>query len=161
MFGRSVAEFGRAIYTTAIIFIILIPLIAPDISWINLLRTIPVILITLASASTIGWLIGAIALPVRWGTMIGNVVGYSMMILCGINFPISSLPSIVQTFSKLIPVTNGLLAIRSIIDGASYASILPFIGKEFLIAVLFGGLAWLTFRYRLTAVRKSGDFDLV
>jgi ABC-2 type transport system permease protein len=161
MLGRSVADFGRALLTTGIIFAVFVPLIAPDISWLNLFRALPVILLTLASASTIGWLIGAIALPVRWGTMIGNLVAYSMMILCGINFPVTSLPLIVQWVSHSIPVTNGLLAIRALIDGATYASILPLVGKELIIGVVFGTVAWVTFGYRLYVLRRGGNLELM
>jgi ABC-2 type transport system permease protein len=161
MLGRSAADFGRSLFTAAVIFAALIPLIAPDISWLNLLRAVPIILITLASASTIGWLIGSIALPVRWGTMIGNVVAYSMMILCGINFPVSSLPAGIQMLSNLIPVTNGLLAIRAIIDGASYTTVLPMVGKELGIALVFGTAAWLTFGSRLRELRQGGNLELI
>ena len=93
--------------------------------------------------------------------MIGNVVAYSMMILCGINFPIASLPSGVQMVSTLIPVTNGLLAIRAIIDGATYANVLPMIGKELMIAFVFGTAAWLTFGYRLRVLRQGGNLELM
>ncbi|MDO9085053.1 MAG: ABC transporter permease [Anaerolineaceae bacterium] len=161
MLGRSVAEFGHVLFTSAIIFAVFVPIIAPDIRALNLLRAVPVILITLLSACTIGWLIGAIALPVRWGTMIGNLVAYSMMILCGINFPVSSLPPVVQSVSSTIPVTNGLLAIRGLIDGATYMSVLPLVGKEVVIAIIFGTLAWLCFGYRLYILRKGGNLDLM
>ncbi len=161
MLGRSIADFGRAIFTATVIFAALIPFIAPDISWVNLLRAIPVILITLVSASTIGWLVGSIALPVRWGTMIANVVAYSMMILCGVNFPVSSLPPSVQFVSGIIPLTNGLLAIRAIIDGASYSRVLPLVGKEVIIAVVFGTIAWLTFGCRLRILRQGGNLELM
>jgi ABC-2 type transport system permease protein len=161
MLGRSAADFGRAIYTAMIIFAVLIPFIAPDVSWFNLLRAVPFILITLASASTIGWLVGAIALPVRWGTMIGNVIAYLMMILCGINFPVTRLPPVMQMVGYLFPVTNGLLAIRAIIDGASYLSVLPLVGKELIIAVIFGATAWLTFGYRLHILKQGGNLELM
>jgi ABC-2 type transport system permease protein len=106
-------------------------------------------------------LIGAIALPVRWGTMIGNVVAYSMMILCGINFPVTSLPPFIQSVSNIIPVTNGLLAIRAIISGSSYLNVLPLIGKEILIATIFGVLAWFCFGYRLFVLRRGGNMELM
>ena len=126
-----------------------------------MLRAAPFILITLGSASTIGWLIGSIALPVRWGEALGNVVAYSMMILCGVNFPVTTLPPIVQIFSHIIPVTNGLLAIRAIIGGASYMSVLPLVGNELLIAFVFGSVAWWTFGYRLNVLRQGGNLELV
>jgi|WetSurMetagenome_2_1015567.scaffolds.fasta_scaffold66878_3 ABC-2 type transport system permease protein len=161
MLGRSVADFGRAIYTSAITFTVLIPIIAPDIRWMNLLRAVPAILLTLASASSIGWLIGSISLPVRWGTMIGNLVAYILMIFCGINFPVTSLPSWIQIISHWIPVTHGLLAIRAIIDGASYGSVLPLLGREVLIALGFASFAWFFFGYRLYILRRGGNLDLM
>ena len=161
MLGRSVADFGRSLFNTIVIFAVFVPLIFPDISMLNLLRAVPIILLTLASASTIGWLIGSVALPTRWGTMFSNVVAYLMMILCGINFPVTALPAAVQTISHLVPVTNGLLATRAIIDGATYESVLPLLGKELLIAIIFGTIAWLAFGYRLNVLRQGGNLELV
>jgi ABC-2 type transport system permease protein len=161
MLGRSAADFGRSLFNTVIIFAVFIPLISPDIYWFNLLRAVPIILLTLASASTIGWLIGSIALPTRWGTMISNVAAYSMMILCGINFPVTVLPPVIQAVSRFIPVTNGLLAARAIIDGATYASVLNLAGRELIIALIFGTIAWLTFGYRLNVLRQGGNLELV
>jgi ABC-2 type transport system permease protein len=161
MLGRSVADFGRSLFDTIVIFAVFIPLLFPDISMLNLLRAIPIILLTLASASTIGWLIGSVALPTRWGTMVSNVVAYSMMILCGINFPVTALPPAIQIISHFIPVTNGLLAIRAIIDGATYANVLPLAGTELLIAFIFGTIAWLAFGYRLNVLRQGGNLELV
>ena len=161
MLGRSVADFGRSLFDIIVIFAVFIPLLFPDISMLNLLRAIPIILLTLASASTIGWLIGSVALPTRWGTMFSNVVAYSMMILCGINFPVTALPPTIQTVSKLIPVTNGLLAARAIIDGATYASVLTLVGKELITAFIFGTIAWLAFGYRLNVLRHGGNLELV
>ncbi len=161
MLGRSVADFGRAIYTSGVIFLVLVPLIAPDLHWLDIVRAVPAVLLTLVSASTIGWLIGSVALPVRWGTMFGNLVAYTMMIVCGINFPVTSLPPAVQTFSHLIPVTNGLLAVREIIDGASYSTVLPLLGREALILLVYGSVAWAFFGYRLYILRRGGNLDLI
>jgi len=161
MLGRSAADFGRALFDTLIIFAVFTPLIFPDISVLNLLRAIPIILLTLASASTIGWLIGSVALPTRWGTMFANVAAYAMMILCGINFPVTALPPVIQTISRLLPVTNGLLATRAIIAGATYGSVLTLLGKELLIGIVFGTIAWLAFGYRLNVLRQGGNLEMV
>ncbi len=161
MLGRGAAEFSRAMLTSALVFCILVPFIAPNIHWLNMLRAVPLILLTLTSAGTLGWLVGAVALPVRWGTMFANVMAYCMMVLCGVNFPVSNLPAAVQLIGRLIPVTNGLLAIRGVIDGASYASVLPWVGGEVGIALVFGTAAWLVFGYRLQILRRGGNLDLV
>jgi ABC-2 type transport system permease protein len=117
-------------------------------------------LLAIVSASGLGWLLGAIALPIRWGTLISNTVGYAMMVLCGINFPISVLPPAIQAVSRAIPMTNSLLAVRAVIDGGSYHSVAVLVGMEILVALVYALLAWLMFAYRLRSVRQGATLDL-
>lgn len=160
MLGKSVSYYGDAIFSAAISFAVLIPLLHIQISLVNLLRSVPLILITIASASALGWLIGAISLPVRWGYMFGNWFAYAMIIFCGVNIPFTALSPFVQIVGNILPVTHGLLAIRAIIDGAAYSSILPWLGEEVLIGIIYGGIAWWMFSYRLRVTRKNGSFEL-
>lgn len=161
MLGRSVAEYTHAIFNSLLILFVFVPFLAPEISLLNLTRAMPIFLLTLASVSTLGWLVGAISLPVRWGAIIANVVGYTMMLVCGVNFPLEALPTSVQFVAQLIPMTNGVLAIREVIEGASYISVLTLMGKELLIGFVFGVIAWQTFQYRLRVTRETGAFELL
>ncbi|HUI88420.1 MAG TPA: ABC transporter permease [Anaerolineales bacterium] len=161
MLGKSMFSFSDAFLSTIVVFAVLIPVLNLQISLVNLLASAPVILITVISAGAMGWLIGAICLPIRWGFRICNLLAYAMMILCGVNFPFTALPPIVQEIGRLLPVTHGLLAVRAIIDGATYWSVLPLVGSEILIAVTYSGLAWIAFGYRLKVARQSGAFELV
>jgi ABC-2 type transport system permease protein len=161
LLGRSMTSYADAFLSTGIVFMVLIPMMSFQISLVNLFLSVPLILLTVASASTAGWLVGSIALPTRWGNLVSNMLGYFMILLCGINFPLTSLPAEVQAIGNLLPVTHGLLAIREVIDGASYASVLPLIGKEITAALVYGVLAWLVFAYRLWILRKRGSFGLV
>ncbi len=161
MLGKSMSSYGDAFLSTAISFAVLIPLLGVQISVWDLLRSVPIILVTILSAAAFGWLIGAIFLPLRWGFMICNWLAYLMMILCGVNFPLSALPPFVQTIGSLLPVTHGLLAVRAVIDGAPYSTVLPLIGKELLVAVIYGAVAWIAFGVRLRVTREKGSFELV
>lgn len=80
--------------------------------------------------------------------------------ITGINTPLSALPPVVQTIGSLLPVTHGLLAVRALIDGASYASVLPLVAAELLIALVYSAVAWLMFGYRLRVTRQRGTFEL-
>jgi ABC-2 type transport system permease protein len=160
MIGRSAATFGDALLGTFAVFAILFPILNPDIAIINLLRAVPLMLLAIVSASGLGWLLGAISLPIRWGTLISNTVGYVMMVLCGINFPVTILPPVIQAISRAIPMTNSLLAVRAVIDGASYNSVAALIGMEIVVALVYGLLAWLMFAYRLQSVRQGATLDL-
>lgn len=161
MLGKSMSYYGDALIASTVTFSVLIPLLHVQISFVNLMRAVPIILITLASASSLGWCIGAFSLPIRWGFMICNWLAYAMMIFCGVNIPTSSLPTAIQVVGSLLPVTHGLQAVRAIIDGATYASVLPLVGDEILIALAYSAVAWFTFGYRMRVTRQRGSFELI
>jgi len=161
MLGKSMSYYGDALIASTVTFSVLIPVLAIQISFLNLLSSVPVILISLASASALGWCIGAFSLPIRYGYMICNWFAYAMIVFCGVNIPTSALPPAVQVIGNLLPVTHGLQAVRALIDGATYASVWPLIGKEILIAFIYSAVAWLTFGYRMRVTRQRGTFELV
>ena len=160
MLGKSMAYFGDALIAATVSFGVLIPLLNIQIAFVNLLRAIPVILLIVASASALGWTIGAFSLPIRYGYMICNLMAYAMMIFCGVNIPTTALPPALQAIGNFLPVTHGLHAVRALIDGASYTSVLPEVGVELLIALAYSGAAWLMFGYRLRVTRERGTFEL-
>ncbi len=159
--GRSAATFGDALFSTTIVLGVLIPILSPDIAALNLLRAVPLLLLTVASASGLGWLIGAISLPLRWGALISNMTAYAMMVLCGVNFPLTALPPTFQTVGRALPMSHGLLAVRAVIDGAPYSQVMRLMGTELLIGLLYGMAAWLLFGYRLNVARQKGNLELV
>ncbi len=161
MLGKSMSYYGDALIASTVTFSVLIPVLHINIAFINLLHSVPVILIIIASASALGWCIGAFSLPIRYGFMICNLLAYAMIIFCGVNIPTSALPPVVRMIGALLPVTHGLQAVRALIDGASYTSVWPLIGKEILIALIYSAVAWLTFGYRMRVTRQRGTFELV
>jgi len=161
MLGKSASYFGDALIASTVTFAVLIPLLHLQIFFVDLLRAVPIILLIFVSASALGWSIGAFSLPIRYGYMICNWFAYAMIIFCGINFPVSALPPVVQFIGKLLPVTHGLQAVRAVVDGATYASVWPLIAKEMLLALAYGAIAWLAFGYRMRVTRQRGSFELV
>jgi len=161
MLGKSASYYGDALIASTVTFAVLIPALDIQFFFVNLLRAAPIILLIIVSASALGWCIGAFSLPIRYGYMICNWFAYAMIIFCGVNIPTNALPSAVQVVGNLLPVTHGLRAVRAVIDGAAYASVWPLIGKEILIALCYGGAAWLTFGYRMRVTRQRGSFELV
>lgn len=160
MLGKSISSYGEAIFSAVVSFAVLIPLLDIPIELINLLRAIPAALVIIASASALGWLIGAIALPVRWGYAFGNWLAYLMIVLCGVNVPFSSLPIAVQWLGKFIPVTHGLLAVRAIVDGATYSSTFSNLLIELAVCIVYASFAWLVFGWRLKVTRQMGSIEL-
>lgn len=161
MLGLSAANYTTVFFVGFINYIILITFFAPDITLLDFFRVLPLIVLVVVSVGTAGWLIGSLSFTTRWSEWFANIVAYLLMIICGVNFPTSALPPSVQAVSRYLPMTNGLLAVRSVIDGASYIEALPLIGRELIIGLVVGCAAWLVFHYRLITLRKSGNFEMV
>jgi ABC-2 type transport system permease protein len=143
------------------VLVVFVPFFASSISVAGVVRSIPLIALVTVSSSGVGWLIAAAALPYRWANVAGNLVGYTLLVVCGVNFPITALPPAMQAVSNLLPVTHGLLAIRAVIDGAAYGSVLPHILAELAIGLLFSLAGGWCFWNRLYFARKEGRFELV
>jgi ABC-2 type transport system permease protein len=159
--GKSIASHVETMLRAILVCLIMIPLFKLNVSPLMLLRALPVMLAVIFSASALGWVIGIISMPIRWGNLILNTLTYTMIILCGINFPFSALPSAVQVIGNFLPVTHGLLAIRAIVAGASYSSVFPQIGMEILVGLAYAGLAWFLFGHGVRITRQRGSFQLV
>ncbi len=126
----------------------------------RLLRAFPIVFLIIISVSGLGLTLGAVTLPTRIGVLVHNTMAYTLMIICGINFPIDVLPFTVQIIARFLPMTNGLLAIRQLIDGATYADVLGLIGLELLLGVGYYILGVLIFRRFLQTVRRRGNLEL-
>jgi ABC-2 type transport system permease protein len=127
---------------------------------LRLLMALPLILLVITSIFGMGLLIGAITLPLRIGTLASNAMAYIMMVLCGVNFPIVALPGWLQAVARLIPMTNGLMAVRQVVDGASYGTVLPLIGYEILVGFVYYVFGYLVFEARLRTARQRGTIEL-
>ncbi|MBI5945296.1 MAG: ABC transporter permease [Chloroflexi bacterium] len=159
MLGRSLTGYIEGLVRVVLVLIFLFPFFGMGISAIDLLRAVPLFLITLATTSALGWLSGAITLPTRWGALVSNTIGYLMMVLCGINFPFSVLPPAVQWMGRALPMTHGLLATRAVLDGAPYADVAGLMAIEIAIGLIYGAVAWILFAHRLNVARQTGNIE--
>jgi ABC-2 type transport system permease protein len=162
MIGRATAAYFDALLGVLITFVVLTPFMPnADLTAEALLMAAPLMLLTTATMAGLGWLLGSITLPTRTGLLVSNMVSYFMFVVCGVNFPLEALPSWLQGIGRFLPLTHGLLAIRGVIDGASYAEVSSLIGWEVLIGTLYAVLAWLIFNKRMMDTRRTGQMELI
>ena len=159
MLGRSLAGYAEGLVRIVLVLCFLLPIFGMGIPAIDLLRAVPLFLITAAAASALGWLSGAIMLPTRWGLLVCNTIGYLMMVTCGVNFPFTALPPAIQWIGHALPMTHGLLAIRAVIDGALYADVAGLMTSEIIIGLIYGTVAWKLFAHRLDVARQTGNIE--
>lgn len=72
---------------------------------------------------------------------INSILGL-IQIFCGINFPVDLLPNFLQKLAHILPITNGLLVLRQVIDGKDFSDVSNYLLYEYLIGavLLFIGI---------------------
>lgn len=103
-----------------------------------------VVAITCASCTGFGLAAGALALRYRDVFTIANPAYFLMLLVCGVNVPLSALPGWLAAIGRGLPLTHGIEAARKLAVGASFGDVRGLVATE--IAV---GLAWALFAYAL------------
>lgn len=104
-----------------------------------------VIAVTSVSCTGFGFICGPLGLRWRDAIIAVNLLDAVLLIFCGVNIPIDSLPGWMQTVSEYLPVTHGLRAARRIADGASLGDVSGLVVAELAIGLTYAaaGFAWL------------------
>ncbi|WP_433528500.1 ABC transporter permease [Micromonospora sp. CA-263727] len=117
------------------------------------------ILVTAASCSAFGLLVGAAGLRTREAILLGNLVLYLMLLVCGINIPRESLPDGLRLIGEIMPMTHGIAAARQAFTGSGPVTglLLVELGKGLSFLVL----AVLTLRFLERGSRRAASLDEV
>lgn len=83
----------------------------------QLLAAAPLFLLLAVTTASVGLLVAAISLTHRVDFLLANLAAYLMLVFCGVVAPISAFGDVGETLVRLLPLTNGLLAIRDVIGG--------------------------------------------
>jgi len=117
-----------------------------------------IIVLTILSFIGIGLFSAAFIIIFKQGSPINWVMSIGSGLLGGVLYPVSVLPSWLQPYSYLLPITHALEAIRQLLlNGAPFAAVY----KQVLILSLFAGillpLGLTAFGYGLKMARKEGS----
>ena len=117
-----------------------------------------IMLLTILSFSGIGLLSAAFIIVFKQGSPIGFLVSTASALLGGVFYPVAVLPSWLEPYAWLLPITHALEAMRQILlNGASLGAVYD----KALILTLFAGIlvpmGLAAFGYGLTMARKQGS----
>jgi ABC-2 type transport system permease protein len=124
--------------------VLLLGVSIPVASWPGLLL---VLVVASASCTGLGLAMGAIALRIREGAVIGNVVFCILLVFCGVNVPLAQLPTWMAHIGSWLPLTHGIEAARATADGASVGSVSGLLGHELAIGVMYAAAGLLLLRF--------------
>ena len=82
-----------------------------------------------------------------------------MLVFCGINVPLTSLPAWMELVGRLMPLTHGVIAARRIAAGASLSSVSGLVAREVVIGAAYFVAAYLLFRFFEEQGRRSATLE--
>ena len=118
------------------------------------------LLVTAASITALGQFLGVFVIVVReWQHVFGVAVA-ALLAFTGVIIPLTVFPSGVQEVFKLLPMTNGMLAIRSAFAGSTFDTIYMTILREFLTGFIYYAAGFIGFVVFERVARRTGTLDM-
>ncbi len=111
------------------------------------------------STSGLGLMLGSLGLVVRDALVIGNVIYYLLLVTCGINFPVASLPVWLRVISYSLPLTRGVQAAREVVLGAGLGQVAPLVAGELAVGAAYAVAGYALFRWLERRARRGGLQD--
>lgn len=96
---------------------------------------IPILFLIALSAIGVSTIIAGVTFYVRTSMYVSSALWRVFMITCGVVFPLSYLPDTVQRISFYLPLTNGIMAMRILIDEAINLAFFKYLLGELLIGI--------------------------
>jgi ABC-2 type transport system permease protein len=117
------------------------------------------VIIISISITAFGQLLGVISIATRDWAGIQGLANGLLLILCGAIIPLSVFPRYIQEFAQLLPITNGLSAVRDSFMGAPISQISADILREAVTGLVYYIIAFYSFRFFERWVKIHGTLE--
>lgn len=116
-----------------------------------------VLVVTVCSCTALGLTIGSVGMRARDVFFASNLMYFFMLLLCGVNVPLETLPGWMQAIGKALPLTHGIEAARGLAAGMSLGDVSGLLRTEALVGVTYGIAAYLLFRVFEFEGKRTGS----
>jgi ABC-2 type transport system permease protein len=120
-----------------------------------------VVALTCASCTGFGLVVGALGLRFRDVFTIANPAYFLMLLLCGVNIPLSALPGWLAAIGRGLPLTHGIEAARKVAAGAPLADVRGLVATEVAIGLAWAFAAYLLLRFFEEESRRRATLELL
>ncbi len=124
-------------------------------------RLAPVLLVGAFSCTGLGLVNAAIGLRVRETAVLSNVFVGLLLIFCGANVALSTLPGWMAVISRGLPLTHTIEAARAVAGGASLASVRGLLGREAIVGLAYAALGVAMLRFFEQQSRRHATLERV
>ena len=158
--ARGVYVMTDGVFSALLGLFILGPAFGLHFPFPRVLLVIPLTLLVGTSAYCFSTFLAGVILRYREITgLVVNATIVTLMALCGVNVPVSFYPTWLEWISRCLPITNGLEAIRDVINGSPWSTIAAHTGAELLVASVWLSLALATFGRFMRAGQRDGSLE--
>lgn len=160
LFGRSVQWIPDAVASSLVAFAVAGPLFGVPVPLPRALWVLPLLLLVTLTTYLMGTFFGSLVLRYADArNLVSNVVGATMMAVCGVNVPLSFFPEWVQAVARCLPLTHGLEAVRGVLAAAPAGQVLADVVVEIAVGLGWFMLAAASFRWFAEGGRKDGSIE--
>jgi ABC-2 type transport system permease protein len=118
------------------------------------------VLIGAASCTGLGLLTAALGLRIRDTATLNNIIIGGLLVFCGANVPVRSLPRWMQMISQWIPLTHAIEAARNLAAGATLHAVTPLLLHEIMIGAAFAILGLVSVRVLERQGRRGASLEI-
>ena len=159
--GRAMIHVFDGILSAAISFFFAAFIFGVNFARTNVAALIVAVILTAFTMAGFGLLIGGFCFFFRNPMVFANIFTFALLIFCGVNFPVQNLPTAIQPFSYIFPLTYGLTAARNAIMGQDLIQIAPTLVLQLAVGVASMLIGYLLFRSFENNARKTGKVEAV
>jgi ABC-2 type transport system permease protein len=126
--------------------------------------SIPLLAVAIAvsayACTGLGLVTAALALRVRETAVLDNIVFGLLLVFCGVNVALGTLPGWMAAIGEALPLTHGIAASREIADGASWAQVADLVATEAAIGTLYVLIGLIMLRVFEIESRRRATLEL-
>ncbi len=126
----------------------------------SLLPLALVVLIASLSCTGLGLINAGLGLRIRETSVLSNILVGILLIFCGANVAISSLPHWMARISSWLPLTHAIEAARAVAGGSSLTSVQGLIGRELGVGLIYALAGLAIIRFFETQSRRHASLGI-
>jgi ABC-2 type transport system permease protein len=119
------------------------------------------VVVSTASCTALGLVIGSIGLRARDVMFLANLVYFLLLLFCGVNIPLDELPGWMEAIGRALPLTHGIEAAREAAAGAPLSDVSGLLWTEAAIGAVYAALAYGLFRYFEADGRRRATLETI
>ena len=158
--SRGLYIVADGIFSALLGLVVVAPLFDLALPWPRVLLVVPLVALVGLSAYCFSTFLAGVVLRKREiNGLVVNTTIVTLMTMCGVNVPIDFFPAALEGVANVLPITNGLQAIRDTIDGDPASVIALNAAAETAVALAWLSLAVATFGRFVGHGRRDGSLE--